>query len=162
MTNPNYSLLQSQSMMAKKDDAARINGIALSIFFVLLAVDIFGATWMGIVGVNVIWLIAYIIGVFLLSLYFLFALKVANQWDKAVVLRLGKIRGLKGPGVFWLIPIIDTIADWIDHRVMVSPFSAEKTLTKSGIFVCTFIYAFRRKINLSRSIFKFLHYRPLV
>jgi regulator of protease activity HflC (stomatin/prohibitin superfamily) len=49
------------------------------------------------------------------------------------VLRFGKFQGLKGPGVFWLIPVVDEIADWIDHRVMVSPFSAEKTLTKDTV-----------------------------
>ncbi len=69
----------------------------------------------------------------LLGIYFLLALKIASQWEKAVVLRLGKFRGLKGPGIFWLIPIVDTVADWIDHRVMVSPFSAEKTLTKDTV-----------------------------
>jgi regulator of protease activity HflC (stomatin/prohibitin superfamily) len=63
----------------------------------------------------------------------LFALKIANQWEKAVVLRLGKFQGLKGPGIFLIIPIVDTIADWIDHRVMVSPFSAEKTLTMDTV-----------------------------
>ncbi len=65
--------------------------------------------------------------------YFLFALKVASQWEKAVVLRLGKFTGLKGPGMFWLIPIIDNAAMWIDHRVMVTSFSAEKTLTKDTV-----------------------------
>jgi len=63
----------------------------------------------------------------------MFALKVASQWEKAVVLRLGKFRCLKGPGIFWIIPVIDSIAAWIDHRVMVSPFSAEKTLTKDTV-----------------------------
>jgi regulator of protease activity HflC (stomatin/prohibitin superfamily) len=61
------------------------------------------------------------------------ALKLANQWEKAVVLRLGKFSSLKGPGMFWVIPIVDTIAQWIDHRVMVSPFRAEKTLTKDTV-----------------------------
>jgi regulator of protease activity HflC (stomatin/prohibitin superfamily) len=71
--------------------------------------------------------------IFLAGMYFLMAIKVADQWEKAVVLRLGKFRGLKGPGIFWMVPVIDTIADWIDHRVMVSPFSAEKTLTKDTV-----------------------------
>ena len=65
--------------------------------------------------------------------YFLFALKVASQWEKVVVLRLGKIIGLKGPGLFWVIPIIDTSVMWIDHRVAVTSFSAEKTLTKDTV-----------------------------
>jgi len=65
--------------------------------------------------------------------YVLFALQVANQWEKAVVLRLGKMHGLRGPGLFWIIPIIDAIPNWIDHRVMVTPFNAEKTLTKDTV-----------------------------
>jgi len=69
----------------------------------------------------------------LIGVYVLFALKVASQWEKAVVLRLGKIHALKGPGAFWIIPIIDTIPTWIDHRVMVTPFAAQKTLTKDTV-----------------------------
>jgi regulator of protease activity HflC (stomatin/prohibitin superfamily) len=60
-------------------------------------------------------------------------LKVASQWEKVIVLRLGKFIGLKGPGVFWLRPVIDTAVMWIDHRVMVTSFSAEKTLTKDTV-----------------------------
>jgi regulator of protease activity HflC (stomatin/prohibitin superfamily) len=63
----------------------------------------------------------------------LFALKVAAQWEKAVILRLGKFHGLKGPGLFWIVPILDTAVAWIDHRVTVTPFSAEKTLTKDTV-----------------------------
>ncbi len=70
---------------------------------------------------------------FLLGLFFLFSLRIAKQWEKAVVLRLGKLHGLRGPGVFWIIPIIDSISLWIDHRVMVTPFNAEKTLTKDTV-----------------------------
>ena len=69
----------------------------------------------------------------LLGTYMMFALKVASQWEKAIVLRLGKFHTLRGPGLFWIIPIIDSIPSWIDHRVMVTPFSAEKTLTKDTV-----------------------------
>jgi regulator of protease activity HflC (stomatin/prohibitin superfamily) len=68
-----------------------------------------------------------------IGLYFLFALKVASQWEKVIVLRLGKFIGLKGPGMFWVTPVIDTAVMWIDHRVMVTSFSAEKTLTKDTV-----------------------------
>ena len=74
-----------------------------------------------------------VIGFFLLGFFFLFALKVALQWEKAVVLRLGKFRGLRGPGLFWMLPIIDSTTSWIDHRVIVTPFNAEKTLTKDTV-----------------------------
>src|SRR5215470_1853864 len=63
----------------------------------------------------------------LLGVFILFGLKVASQWEKAVVLRLGKFHGLKGPGMFWIVPIMDTVTSWIDHRVVVTSFSAEKT-----------------------------------
>ena len=69
----------------------------------------------------------------LIGIYILFALKVASQWEKVVVLRLGKFLKLAGPGPFWIIPIIDTATTWIDHRVMVSPFAAQKTLTKDTV-----------------------------
>ncbi len=61
------------------------------------------------------------------------AIKIADQWEKAVVLRMGKFIGLKGPGVFMLIPIIDRIDKYIDQRVRVTDFNAEKTLTKDTV-----------------------------
>jgi hypothetical protein len=61
------------------------------------------------------------------------AIQVADQWSKAVVLRLGKFRSLQGPGLFVIIPFIDTIPYWIDTRILTSPFKAEKTLTKDTV-----------------------------
>jgi regulator of protease activity HflC (stomatin/prohibitin superfamily) len=61
------------------------------------------------------------------------AIKVAAPWDRAVVLRLGRFRALRGPGLFGIIPIIDTIAYWIDTRVITTAFKAEKTLTKDTV-----------------------------
>ncbi|MBU0493623.1 MAG: slipin family protein [Chloroflexi bacterium] len=65
--------------------------------------------------------------------YLLFAFKVASQWEKAVLLRLGRFRRVAGPGPFWVIPLVDRVAAWIDHRMMVSPFGAEKTLTRDTV-----------------------------
>ena len=61
------------------------------------------------------------------------AIRVASAWDRALVLRLGKFRALKGPGLFGIIPILDTIPYWIDIRVITSSFKAEKTLTKDTV-----------------------------
>ena len=61
------------------------------------------------------------------------AIQVADQWSKAVVLRLGKFRSLQGPGLFLIVPLIDTIPYWIDTRVLTSSFKAEKTLTKDTV-----------------------------
>ena len=75
----------------------------------------------------------FVVVMLLIGFYFMFAIKVARQWEKAVVLRLGKFRGLRGPGMFWIVPIMDSASSWIDQRVMVSPFNAEKTLTKDTV-----------------------------
>jgi regulator of protease activity HflC (stomatin/prohibitin superfamily) len=129
----NASVLKSlfdKNRQSKEDQ--HIPPIAGLIFAVFLIVSMLGAILGsgkysdGLIGV-------WTLGWTLIGVYFLFALKVASQWEKAVVLRFGKFIGLKGPGVFWLIPIVDSVTAWIDHRVMVTSFSAEKTLTKDTV-----------------------------
>ncbi len=106
--------------------------IAATMFAIFLIVALLGAIFFeghvsdaALGGWVVVWM--------LIAIYLLFAIKVASQWDKAVVLRLGKFQGLKGPGIFGIVPIVDTATAWIDHRVNVTPFSAEKTLTKDTV-----------------------------
>jgi regulator of protease activity HflC (stomatin/prohibitin superfamily) len=118
-------------MKAKKDD--HISGIAATIFAVFLVASVLGAILMSENGINDGIIGAYVSVTMLIGIYFLFALKVASQWEKVIILRLGRFYKLAGPGPFWIIPIVDTIPTWIDHRVMVTPFSAEKTLTKDTV-----------------------------
>jgi regulator of protease activity HflC (stomatin/prohibitin superfamily) len=122
--------VQQTSKPMKADQ--HIPPIAGTIFGIVLLIAIFGAIFGDgrfsdtAIGVWVtVWM--------LIGIYILFALKVASQWEKAVVLRLGKFYKLAGPGPFWIIPIIDTTPTWIDHRVMVTPFAAQKTLTKDTV-----------------------------
>ena len=61
------------------------------------------------------------------------SIKIADQWEKAVVLRMGRFIGLRGPGLFLIIPIIDRVANYIDQRVRVTDFKAEETLTKDTV-----------------------------
>ncbi len=70
---------------------------------------------------------------FVLAIIISSAIRIADPWDKAVVLRLGKFHALKGPGLFFIVPIIDTIPYWIDTRVITTSFKAEKTLTKDTV-----------------------------
>ncbi|HTS01500.1 MAG TPA: slipin family protein [Thermoanaerobaculia bacterium] len=69
----------------------------------------------------------------LVGVIFLFSLKVANQWERAVVLRFGKFQGLKGPGLFVLVPIVDQVSHLVDQRVRVTDVSAESALTKDTV-----------------------------
>jgi regulator of protease activity HflC (stomatin/prohibitin superfamily) len=73
------------------------------------------------------------IGALIVALIVSYAVKSANQWQKVVVLRLGRFRSLEGPGLFFIIPIIETVPYWIDTRVIASSFRAEKTLTKDTV-----------------------------
>jgi len=59
--------------------------------------------------------------------------QVAKQWERAVVLRLGHYRGLRGPGLFWLVPLVDTIPAWVDQRIITTAFAAEETLTSDTV-----------------------------
>lgn len=59
--------------------------------------------------------------------------RVAQQWERAVVLRLGRFVGLRGPGLFWVIPLIDTVSTWIDQRTVTTSFAAEQTLTSDTV-----------------------------
>ena len=116
--------------MAQAD--LHIPPIAGFLFAIFMIISVWGSIILeGRVSDNLIgaWAVVWA----LIGIYFLFAIKVASQWDKAVVLHLGKFQGLKGPGLFWIIPIIDAVTTWIDHRVNVTPFSAEKTLTKDTV-----------------------------
>lgn len=70
---------------------------------------------------------------FLIALIVSNSIKIADQWEKAVVLRLGRFFSLRGPGIFFIVPIVDTIPYWIDIRVITSSFTAEKTLTKDTV-----------------------------
>ena len=73
------------------------------------------------------------VGSFIIAWFISSAIKIADPWDKAVVLRLGNFQSLKGPGLFFIIPILDTIPYWIDTRVITTSFKAEKTLTKDTV-----------------------------
>jgi regulator of protease activity HflC (stomatin/prohibitin superfamily) len=69
----------------------------------------------------------------LAGVYFLFAIKVVRQWEKVAVLRLGRYVGLRGPGVFLIVPIVDSLSPYVDQRVRVASVSAESTLTRDTV-----------------------------
>jgi regulator of protease activity HflC (stomatin/prohibitin superfamily) len=110
----------------------RPNSLPGLIFVVIFAIGLafaysslaFGAYQEGMVIAVASAIIAFIVS---------YAIKVANQWERVVVLRLGRFRALEGPGLFFIIPIIETVAYWIDTRVITSTFKAEKTLTKDTV-----------------------------
>jgi len=77
--------------------------------------------------------VALIVVAGLLGCYLMFAIKIANQWEKAVVLRFGRYRGLQGPGLFWVVPVVDSVTQFVDQRVRTTDVSAESALTRDTV-----------------------------
>jgi regulator of protease activity HflC (stomatin/prohibitin superfamily) len=84
--------------------------------------------------------------------YLLFAVKVARQWEKVALLRLGRYKGLRGPGLFFIIPVIDSISKFVDQRVRVTSVSAESTLTRDTVPVNVDAIVFWVVWNAEKSI----------
>jgi len=89
---------------------------------------------------------------FLIGLYLLFAIRVADQWEKVAVLRFGKFTGLRGPGLFHMIPVVDSLSRYVDQRVRVANVSAESTLTRDTVPVNVDAIIFWMVWNAEKSI----------
>jgi regulator of protease activity HflC (stomatin/prohibitin superfamily) len=115
---------------ANRERVRNFNGPRPNIvaIFVLLVSFLAGLGLLIATG-NPVWFIGGII----LGLILMQSPKVAKQWEKAVVLRLGRFVGLHGPGLFWIVPFIDTVSSWIDQRVITTSFAAEQTLTSDTV-----------------------------
>jgi hypothetical protein len=109
-----------------KNDKPDVNLIGVAGFFVIAGIPsvLFGLQIIApfYIGIGVI-----------IGLLFAASVKIADQWEKGIVLRMGKFTGLKGPGIFLIIPIIDRVISYIDQRIRVTNFVAERTLTKDTV-----------------------------
>jgi regulator of protease activity HflC (stomatin/prohibitin superfamily) len=115
---------------ANRERVRNFNGPRPNIvaIFVLLVPALAGLAML-VATENPLWFIGGII----VGLILMQSPKVAKQWEKAVVLRLGRFVGLHGPGLFWIVPFIDTVSSWIDQRVITTSFAAEQTLTSDTV-----------------------------
>jgi regulator of protease activity HflC (stomatin/prohibitin superfamily) len=110
---------------ASDGSVPRVNVIAV---VVLLGSVLLGAGGTVVAG-NPIPLIAMVLA----GLVLMQAPRIAQQWEHAVVLRLGRFVGLRGPGLFWIVPFIDTVSSWVDQRTITTSFAAEQTLTSDTV-----------------------------
>jgi regulator of protease activity HflC (stomatin/prohibitin superfamily) len=137
------------------------SSFSVLIFFVILAIGIAlayvryhalaqtGAIWIGVIS-------------FLVALLVSSAIKIADQWERAVVLRLGRFHSLRGPGLFFIIPIIDTVAYWIDTRVITTSFTAEKTLTKDTVPVDVDAVLFWKVLDAQKAALEIAEYKGAI
>ena len=105
--------------------ASRSNVVAVAVFLLTAAVGVAGS----IATANPVPAIVMV----LIGLVAMQAPRIAQQWERGVVLRLGKFVGLRGPGLFWIVPFVDTVSSWIDQRTITTSFAAEQTLTSDTV-----------------------------
>src|SRR5438128_2259275 len=117
-TDSNAQLTQLKSALPGPN-APRLNIVAAILFLAPLITGAV-ATAMQITGP-----IGVILGL-ILGLLLAQSPKVAKQWEKGIVLRLGRFVGIRGPGLFWIVPLIDSVSSWIDHRIITTNFVAEQ------------------------------------
>jgi hypothetical protein len=113
-------------MRTSAETSGSANIVATTVVIILFAITAF-LYYSEIIGVPM--LVALII----ISILIGSSIRIADQWEKAVVLRMGKYSGLKGPGLFFIIPVLDQVSSYIDQRVRVTEFRAEQTLTKDTV-----------------------------
>jgi regulator of protease activity HflC (stomatin/prohibitin superfamily) len=103
----------------------QVNNVGMTVFLVCI---ILGGTASALTHHAAFAVVAVLIG-----LYFLYAIKVVSQWERVALLRFGKYKGLRGPGVFLIIPIIDTLSRYVDQRIRLATVNAESTLTRDTV-----------------------------
>jgi regulator of protease activity HflC (stomatin/prohibitin superfamily) len=140
----------------------RFNAFASLIFALILAIG-GGIAWSSYNGpadtAATLWtiIITFIIAITVSS-----SIKVADQWEKAVILRLGNFRAIRGPGLFFIIPVIDTIPYWIDTRVITTTFKTEKTLTKDTVPVDVDAVLFWKVIDSKKAALDVADYQSAI
>ncbi|HJP84813.1 MAG TPA: slipin family protein [Gemmatimonadaceae bacterium] len=103
----------------------RVNVVSVFILLVAIVIGVF----MTAAAQNPGWLVIWT----LLGIVLAQSPKIAKQWERAVVLRLGRYTGLRGPGLFWITPFVETVSIYIDQRVVTTSFAAEETLTSDTV-----------------------------
>lgn len=137
------------------------NYFAVLIFFVILGIGIAVAYAIYGIQANTEGRLIVVVS-FVIALIVAYSIKIADQWEKAVVLRLGGFHSLRGPGLFFIIPVIDTIPYWIDIRVITSSFTAEKTLTKDTVPVDVDAVLFWKVLDPKKAALDVADYRSAI
>jgi regulator of protease activity HflC (stomatin/prohibitin superfamily) len=137
------------------------SSFSVLIFFVILAIGLALGNVSYSAG-NRSGAISIMVIFFLLAVIISSAIKIADQWEKAVVLRLGRFQSLRGPGLFFIIPVLDTVAYWIDMRVITTSFTAEKTLTKDTVPVDVDAVLFWRVLDAKKAALEIAEYKSAI
>lgn len=137
------------------------NPLQAAVFLILFLLGLWVAYTLYSVTGEILFL-AIALAALALALVLAAAIQLANQWEKAVVLRLGRYKGLYGPGIFFITPLVETVAYWIDTRIITTSFTAEKTLTKDTVPVDVEAVLFWKVVDPQRAALEVEDYRTAV
>jgi len=137
-----------------KNTNASINGVSIALFVVgLLA---------GTIATVIVHSATPFFAGAVLGFYLLFAIKVIRQWEKVALLRLGRYVGLRGPGLFHIVPIIETLSPFVDQRIRVANVTAESTLTRDTVPVNVDAIVFWLVWNAEKSILEVENFQDAI
>jgi len=146
--------METPKLDMQNSDFKGPNQISLVLAILLLVVGgllWFYTSWYGWIVISV-----------LLSILIGSGVKVADQWEKAVILRVGKFNRIEGPGLFFVIPIIESVSNWIDHRTITTGFNAEQTLTRDTVPVDVDAVLFWSVLDAKKAALEVAKYKEAV
>ena len=123
----------SVALLRRSEDSSERLGDRLPRLNVVGIAILLGAVALGVAGWNATGHPVPLVAMALLGLVLMPAPRIAQQWERAVVLRFGRFVGLRGPGLFWVVPFMDRVSCWIDQRTITTSFAAEQTLTADTV-----------------------------
>ena len=110
--------------------ASRMNAPAVLLAAIWIAIALYEANVLRYAPNAQLWAVGACV---LMALISVFAVQMAQQWEKAIVLRFGKLHSIRGPGLFLIVPVMDSVTEWIDERIQTIEFNAEQALTKDAV-----------------------------
>jgi len=136
----------------------RVAGLLAAITFLFAALSVWAGVATGLLGPF------FTLGVVLILVAVLIpqSLMMANQWEKAVVLRMGRLQAIQGPGMFWIVPFFDSISAWIDQRIQTTEFNAEEALSRDTVPVNVDAVVFWQVHDAQRAALEITDYRSAI
>ncbi len=155
MEYPRREMVRMEDLlrMAPKE-GGRINPVATLLFIIIAGIGIGLSSYFQ----NPIWAIPFVLLAFLVGA----ALKIASQWERVIILKLGKFHRMKGPGLFWVVPIVENTPYWIDIRVWATDIRAEQTLTKDNVPVDVDAIVFWKVFDPEKAALEVENYRTAI
>jgi regulator of protease activity HflC (stomatin/prohibitin superfamily) len=117
-------------VLGRRSEDAGGNGLRVNVVAIAI---LLGSAVIGLVGLRASGSPIPLVAMILVGIVLMQSPRIAQQWERAVVLKLGRFIGLRGPGLFWIVPFVDSVSSWIDQRTITTSFAAEQTLTSDTV-----------------------------